>query len=240
VRIQSLREMLTDLRVEARLSANAAHGSHLEPGHISRLRRVQEELYLTPDWKPLQIRDTTKTLSPGQRTIALPERLSQRGLDAVWARPAGTKQWCRLMYGITPDHLSASDSDADERKELIRRFAAYQPSGGEQITSDEIEVWPIPIASTELMFLGEQKLMPLVDPETDYSTIDGPLVVLHTAAELLAGQKSEDTPIVLERARSRFQFIKSQHAALDNRQFNLSGPTPGARAPRRGIDYIES
>lgn len=226
-----------ELRVEARLSSNVAHGSHLEPAHISRLRRVQEELYSTPDWKPLQIR-VTDTLNPGQRTAALPARLTITGLDGVFARQTGEQNWYALRYGISPAHLSEVDSDADERRDRVLRFTNFQPDGAEQVTTDELEFWPIPVAATSIMYVGEQALHPLADPDADYSTIDGPLVVLHAAAELLASQKAEDAPLMMQRAQSRFNLLKAQHSALDNRSFNMAGGKPQRRG-RRGIDYVE-
>lgn len=236
MRIMQLGEMLSLLRAEARISPNVAHGSHTIPTHVALLRRVQEELYDAYAW-PLLHTVGDVSLSPGERYSAFPSLLDYPGIVAAFARNAGTR-WAELEFGIGIEQYNDVDSDGGATAQIVRRWRPYLSPLAEQVHTNMFEVWPVPDVPTTVRFTGKRRLMPLNDPNTDVSTLDGPLVVLHAAAEILAGQKAEDAALKLEKARARFSNLKARQSVQDNRRLNLSAPTSGRRL-RRGIDYIE-
>jgi hypothetical protein len=236
VRIMQLSEMLTMLRAEARISPNVAHGTHLTPGYIAMLGRVQEEIYDAYHWPLLQSVGTVD-LAPGERYSAYPEILDYAGIEGAYARSQGTN-WRPLEFGIGIDQYNRVDSDAGDRAERVERWRPYLSPQAEQVHQNMFEVWPVPSTETSIRFRGKRKLLPLNNEATDSSTVDGPLIVLHAAAEILAGQKAEDAGLKLEKAKSRFQNLKARQGAQDNRTLNLASTGGGTRL-RRGIDYIE-
>lgn len=210
MRIMPLLEMLSELRFEARISADVAHGSHLQARHIALLRRVQDEVYHSFEWPWLNI-TVPATLTAGQRYLAYPAGLDQEGTDRVFARdPSGN--WQKLTYGIGADELNLHDSDANVRKDTILRWQNYTTPEADPVNTNMLEVWPLPDRAVDMRFEGKRALAPLVDPNTDRSTVDGMVVVLHAAAEILAGQKADDAPLKLQKAQERHRLLKLRQA----------------------------
>lgn len=235
MRIMTLNEMLTQLRMEARISTNVAHGAHLNDNHVALLRRVQEELYSAHDWPLLNMVESV-SVPAGARYATYPTNMSFEGVKRALSTDASGK-WFELSYGIGVEHLNLYDSDADVRNPVIFNWKHYLSPNAEELNQNMFEVWPIPNEPRPVRFEGKRTLFPLSNPETDRSTVDGPLIVLHAAAEILAAQKAEDAPLKLQKAQQRFDLLKRRQTAPDNRRLNLAGSGP-RRALRPGLDYI--
>lgn len=221
MRIMSLNEMLSELRHEARLSSDASHGIHLQERHIALLRRIQEEVFDTYDWPMLETSGTVD-IAAGQRYGAYPEKLDLSGINQVFVKMDGDEDWSDpLTYGIQAEHLNDYDSDADERHEQVYRWAHYLAEEAEVVNTNMFEIWPLPSTAGKLRFEGTRKLLPLSDPDKDYSTLDGMVIVLHAAAEILAGQKAEDADLKLNKAASRQAGLRQSQSAPDNRRVSL-------------------
>lgn len=233
MRYMSLTEMLDELRVEARISQNVAHGVQTLDPFKQRLRRIQEELYLAYDWPHLNAVQS-KTISAGQRTAAYPDKFIYEGVDTVYAKGTDAR-WQALAYGVGARELNIKDSDADERDFPIRHWQNYLSPSAETISANMFEVWPIPSEDAVLRFEGRQKLFPLT-ADADKSSIDGPLVVLHAAAEILAAQKAEDASLKLQKAIERMRLLKLRQRGNKSRKINLAGRS--SRILRPGLDYI--
>jgi hypothetical protein len=223
----SLSEMLTDLRLEARISSDVAHGSHLQQRYVQLLRRIQEEVYLAYEWKNLDVTQDATVLA-GQRYTEYPAHIAFEGIRRVFQKNT-SGDWKPLAYGIGADQLNAVDSEADVRQENPLRWQNYLSLQAEQINTNMFEIWPLPSRSVAVRFEGRRKLLPLVNPATDSSTVDGPMVVLHAAGELLAGGKGEDAQLKIEKARQRFDLLKRNMATASNR---VVVPNSGGRVQR--------
>lgn len=236
MRIMSLNEMLTNLRHEARISSDVSHGAHLQERQVALLRRVQEEVYDTYDWPMLETSATVDVV-PGQRLGIYPDLLDLSGISKVYVKMEGDDGWSDpLTYGIGADQLNDFDSDADERHEQIYRWTHHLSDGAEAVNTNMFEIWPLPSTNAKLRFTGKRKLAPLTDPDRDYSTLDGMVVVLHAAAEILAGQKAEDADLKLNKAASRQAGLRQAQAAPDNRPVSLfpqGRPRSGQRFKHR-------
>ncbi|MEM0949536.1 MAG: hypothetical protein AAGK37_19210 [Pseudomonadota bacterium] len=234
MQILPLSQMLTELRHEARLSANAAHGAHLTERYIALLRATQEEIYDEYDWPQLRGYETV-TVPAGQRYTAYPADTVFEGILGVWARVSASETWVPLDYGIAPEQMNVYDSDADERAEDTCRWQNYLSPGAEVVNTNMFEIWPVPLTQVEIRFYRKAKLRDLNQvnsPETDYSTIDGRLIVLRAAAQLLAGKKSEDAPVVLSRANQRFSNIRRAQNSTSSKTVSLGWGTPKHRGVR--------
>lgn len=219
-----LSEMLADLRLEARISADLAHGSHLQDRYIALLRRTQEEVYHAYQWPNLKVTQTVG-LIPGQRYSEYPDKIAFEGVSRVWQQST-SGEWVPLAYGIEAEELNAVDSDAGERRENILRWQNYLSLDAEQINTNMFEVWPLPDRPVNIRFEGKRKLLPLVNPNTDRSTVDGVIVVLHAAAEILASQKSDDAPLKIQKAQQRFDLMRQRTTAPNRNPIVLGGGGP--------------
>jgi hypothetical protein len=247
MRYMTLTEMRDELRDEANISRNVAHGVTQIEQQNRLLRRVQEDLYLNFDWPHLQA-TASVTLGMDQRFSAYPETFDFSGVSEVWWKKDTDTDWVPLGYGIGAAELNQVDSDLLETEEDVRRWQNYmQPAVAEEhdpgplpVTGDTsnnmFEVWPIPTDGGVVRFVGKRKLFPL-DAEDKTSTLDGPLIVLHAAAEILARQKSEDASLKLQLGRERLRLLRLRQTAPDTRQSNLAGGTT-SRGLRPGIDYL--
>jgi hypothetical protein len=231
----TLNEMLTQLRVEARISTNVAHGAHLNDNHVSLLRRTQEELYNAHDW-PLLRMVQTQDIPAGTRYATYPDAMDFEGIREAYSLTTGS-DWFEIGYGIEAEHMNIYDSDIDEQSNTVLRWQHYVSPEAESLNQNMFEVWPISNRDTKVRFAGKRKLYPLTNIETDRSTIDGPLIVLHAAAELLAGQRAEDAGLKLQKAQARLDLLRRRQSGPDNRRVNMASPSP-RRMPRPGIDYI--
>lgn len=222
MRIMSLGEMLAELRHEARISSDVAHGTHLRDRYISLLRRVQEDVYLSYDWPALNV-SATVDLIAGQRYAAYPSRFTYDGIMEAFAQNASGK-WLPLTRGIGACELNAVDSDSGEQRAEVRRWQNYLSPDAEVVNTNMFEVWPVPNRDVRIRFQGQQKLKPLADADRDSSTVDGIIVVLHAASEILAGTKAEDASLKLQRAQERHRLLRQRQVGADAYVPNMVGP----------------
>lgn len=222
MRLMTLSEMVEMLRVEARLSQNVAHGAHMDAAHKSRLARIQEELYLSSDWPHLHV-DQVINVNTNQRYIAYPSQFEFAGIDRVFARPVAEPKaaWRLLTYGIDANHLDEVDFARGETKPDVVRWQHYVSPTAETLNSNMFEIWPVPDRTTSLRFEGRRKLFRLTD-NADVSTLDGPLIVLYAAAEILASIKAEDTTLRIQAAKDRGRLLKMREVSNQSRKFSMS------------------
>jgi hypothetical protein len=229
----TLTEMVAELRAETGISQNVAHGvASLEP-QKALLRRVQEDLYLAHDWPHLKT-EATKSLDAGTRYAELPTTFDLTGIESVWTKDT-TDDWVPVGYGISPLDYNDYDPDADEREFPIRRWQAYYQAT-DDVSTNMFEVWPLPLEDAVLLFKGRRAILPLTTDDKT-STLDGPLIVLMAAAEILARQKAEDAGLKLQKGLDRLKWLKARQRGGDTRTINMSGAS-APRPLRPGIDYM--
>lgn len=234
MRFMTLTEMLTELRGEIGVSQNIAHGVLSQAPQSALLRRVQEDLYLGYDW-PHITTSATVTILAGGRYSAYPVAFDFPGINEVWAK-SPTGKWIELTYGIGSDQLNFVDSDSGAQAGLVSRWQNYmQPDT--DTNNNMFEVWPVPNLDTTFRFIGKRKLYDLTTGDKK-STLDGPMIVLAAAAEILAKQKSEDAGLKLQKGLDRARLLKLRQAKTNNEPINMSGGAPSGRSLRRGIDYM--
>jgi hypothetical protein len=230
----TLTEMLDELRAEARISQNTAHGQQATDSLSKMLRRVQEELYLSFDWPHLHT-SQTKNIPAFDHTAEYPSLFSFGGIVSAFVRSATNTRWSPLTYGIGPDEYSTSDPTATTAG-AAQRWQNYLSPDAETINSNMFEIWPAADFDQTVLFTGKRSLFPLTAPN-HVSSIDGPLIILHAAAEILAGQKAEDASLKLQKAQDRARLLRIRLSVPDNRPTLMSGGGV-MRAARPGLDYI--
>ena len=216
----SLSELLTLYRNEARISPNVAHGSHLDYHQIALLQRVQEQLYMEHEWPNLRV-SVEVTAPPLQRYTAIPDTIDMDGIRNVFARPTSADDWVELTFGVRTEDYNALDSAAGETGDYTQRWRPHQDVAAEVPDFNQIETWPIVNEDVILRFEAKRALLPLVDAQTDNTTLDGPLIALFAAVETLAAQKAEDTPLKIQAARARLDALKMKATPGDNRKTSM-------------------
>ena len=104
----NLAALLVMLRAEARLTQSVAAGLNADPSHRVLLARWQDDLWLSRDWKHLQI-DRDVTTAAGTRYYAWPTDLSFE--RAVTAQTKWSGQWRQLADGITEANYNELDPE---------------------------------------------------------------------------------------------------------------------------------
>lgn len=235
MRYMTLGEMLDAVRMEARISQNPAHGVTLRDPHTYLINRVQDELFLNFDWPALKVSKFID-IAEGQRYVAYPDGMSFETLEGVWALDAGG-DYRPLLSGIGPDQINEYDPEKiEDRTHPLRRFAHYSEPN-EATNHSLFEVWPVPDQATRIYVKG-RRLPKKLTEDAHRSEIDGPAIVLHVAAELLAGQKAEDAGLKLNKAQERVRSLKIRQNTGGSQVTNLAGNRSHARLLRPGIDYI--
>lgn len=221
----TLSQMITDLRAETWTSLIVAHGVNEAETLKVILRRVQRTLYQSWDWPEFET-DEDVAVPAGTRYIASLSVLDIEGISEVSC--ASADRWVPVEYGIEHCHYSDRNPDADERDHPIRRYR-FEPQ------ENKIEVWPLPSEATTLRFRGQMALPALVN-DGDYSLLDGTLIVLFAAAEILAKNKREDASLKLQVAQEYFRTLR---AKMDGRKSRITPMTVDRRPRARyGLDYI--
>lgn len=235
MRYMTLGEMLDAVRMEARISQNPAHGVTLRDPHTYLINRVQDELFINFDWPALKVSQFID-VAEGQRIVAYPAGMSFETLEGIYALDAGG-DYRPLVSGIGPDQINEYDPDkVEDRTYPVRRYAHYSVPD-EATNHNQFEIWPVPDKATRLYVKGRRLPTKLVN-DADKSEIDGPAIVLHVAAELLAAQKAEDAGLKLNKAQERVRALKVRQSAAGSQVTNLGGNRNHARLLRPGIDYI--
>src|SRR5881628_3578352 len=175
-----LSDMLSDLRAEIGHSTNIVHGINDRDTLLYYLNRTQVRLYQEYDWPQLIVhRDTP--LSPGQQFYVYPTDLAFDDITNVWLFAPGPLN--EVFYGIGPREMAFSNPQLGQQSWPTRRWM-HNPDQA------MFEVWPVPdgSAATIAPFLrmwGTKTVAKMVN-DSDLSTLPVNLIVLFSAAELLA------------------------------------------------------
>ena len=225
---QTLDQLVTALRAEIGDSTNISMGAAALPGLHQTLRRVQETYYADFNWPHLRVFREEEILA-GQRYYTFNADVDFERIFGAWARESDVTnpEWREIGYGITPADYNVTNSDAGIREDYIRKWSHYE--------GNQFEVWPIPATPGAIRFRAMKTLAPLI-AGTDTCDIDGTLLVLTAAAELLARSKAQDAPLKLAMATSHYNRLKGRYQK--EATFIMGGDTPTTqgythiRAPR--------
>lgn len=211
----TLQQAVLDLRAECGHSLSGSHGVNSVETLRYLLRRVQRELYQAHDWPQLRV-EYTATLSAGDRFLAtsgIGGGVDLTLVNDVWLLDSAT--WRQLDYGIDPSHYNIT---AVGTQGLPQRWRVDHA-----VTSTpRFEFWPTPQATYSLRVITQRALAAFVS-DSDTSTLDGTLLVMFAAAEVLARQKSENAGLTLQKAQAYLRSL------LRNAGSNKRQPIPIAR-----------
>ena len=213
---QTLDQLVLALRAEIGDSTNLSMGVQAMPGLQQTLRRVQETYYADFNWPHLRV-FREQEMQAGERYYTFPADVDFERIYGVWARDsdATNPHWRPINYGITPEDYNLFNSDAGVTDYYIRKWNHYE--------GNQFEVWPTPSAAGAIRFRAMKTLSPLV-AGTDKCDLDGTLLVLMAAAEMLARAKTQDAPIKLQMATSHYNRLKGRFQKSET--FVMGGGSP--------------
>lgn len=226
MRNQPLLDMLQDLRAEIGDSQNPAHNAAAREVHVRALRRTQEILWGRYDWPFLRV-ERFVDVQAGQRFYALPPDLSAERLETVEVHYGG--HWCKLHPGITPGAYAYSNSYAGGESWPVQCWRLTD--------SDQIELWPVPDKNAtitaddldgRLRITGIRNLRPLVSDD-NRSDLDGTMIVLFTAADILAGRKSPAAPAKADMAGQLYRTAIANYSK--SKTFRMFGASSEGHMP---------
>lgn len=231
MRGQTLGELLSDLKAECGYSQNAAHGINNRDSLVQVLKRTQRRLWSDWDWMHMRV-SRDMQVNAGQRYYNCPNDLPYERIDAAEVKFGG--QWLPLCFGINERQYSIYDPRVDERSWPIRNWDIAEDPADTLGTPDNrgmIEVWPLPSDSGTapapgsdeegwMRFTGIRFLRPFA-ADSDRCDLDGDLIVLFAAAEILSRDKKDDAQAKLMAANTLYQKIRGNQEK--NRTFSLGG-----------------
>lgn len=221
-----LSEMLVDLRAEVGHSLMLGQGTNMEETLKYYLKRTQRELYTAFDWPQFMVYERLD-VAAGDRFLTAFTNIDDEQVNTLWCRVGST--WQPLIFGIHPANFSIADPDQDSRSFPVTNYQYNELQGN-------LEIWPIPSVDTSILAYGQIKLPDLVDL-TDSSLLDGQLIVMFAAANILARQKDEDASLVLNKAQQYLVSIQKQNGSQKRVPRSMAWAN-GGRRPRPGLDYI--
>lgn len=240
MRGQTLGELLSDLKAECGYSQNTAHGINNHESLTQVLKRTQRRLWSDWDWMHMRV-SRDMQINAGQRYYNCPTDLPYERVDAVEVKFGG--QWLPLVFGINERHYSIYDPRIDERSWPIRNWDVAEDPADTAGTPDNrgmIEVWPLPSDSGTaptppedndlegwIRLTGIRFLRPFT-ALSDRCDLDGDLIVLYAAAEVLQRDRKEDAQVKLQQAQQLFLRLRGNQEK--NRTFILAGDDPADRA----------
>jgi hypothetical protein len=221
---QTLGQLISDVRAEAGHSLQANLGVAMRDVIINILQRQQRRLWEDYDWPFLRVKENVVAAAT-QRYYDIPPNLTVERLELVEFNYA--QQWQKMFYGIGGRELNTYDSDNGVTGWPLEHWDTYG--------DDQFEVWPVPANNGSLSplegvvrFTGIRNLRPLV-AESDVADLDDTLLVLFTAAEILAREKSADAALKLQMAEKHYTRLKNRDAKGET--FSMAGNVRG-RQPR--------
>lgn len=215
----TLGELIDDVRAEAGHSLQSNLGTSMREVLVKIIQRQQRRLWEDFDWTFLRV-ERDVAVQNGQRYYDFPVDLSLERLEKVEFKYGD--RWIPVRYGIGREQYDLHDSDRDIRAFPVERWKEHE--------NNQIELWPIPSqngsvpqSSNIIRFHGIRKLRPLV-AENDTADLDDTLLVLFSAAEILAREKSADAGLKLQLAEKHYARVKARNSKSET--FSLAGDPP--------------
>ena len=195
----TLESLLNQLRLEVGDSTNPALGLARTGIYKQYLERTQKRLYEDFNW-PQLIVDREQTLQKGERYYTFPADLDFSKINRAWVY--WNNNWNPIKCGFDPVTYNDSNPALNTRSDPIQVWRYYE--------TNQFEVWPMPAASSQVIRFRGMKTLDRLTADSDRAVLDDTLLVLYSAAELLARSKAEDAPAKLSQAQNHYLKLKSR------------------------------
>jgi hypothetical protein len=201
----SLSTLVYQLRAEIGASTNVAQGVNNLDNLQQVLRRNQNRLWNEFNWPHLVI-DRDNPLQGHERYYSFPSDIDYNRIIGCWVKYSNTYE--PVGYGFNPTIYAAVNSENGSYSDPVQLWRHYEIG--------QYEVWPVPTGNTAqiLRFRAIKKLSPLL-ANSDTADLDDDLLVLFSAAEILARLKSADAQGKLQLAQSHYANLRKNTMKRD-------------------------
>lgn len=212
-----LSELRRQLRAEVGQSLNVAQGVNAQGQYDLMLARQQQELWEQYEWSHLEMR-VELVLSAGQEVYPYPAMMPFNAINKAWCWDGTTgSSPSPVEYQIPMGVLGATG-----RGWPVQNWAnRVVVSGGKVNPAGALCVWPVPQKAGVLVLVGQAPTNPLIN-DTDVAVLDDKLIVLFSAAEILAQQKSEGATLKLQKANQYLRRLLANQGG-DKRRIRVLG-----------------
>lgn len=214
----TLAKLVEEVRAEIGASPNVSQGIGSVPALEQTIRRNQERLYHEYNWPHLIIERDEPMVTQG-RYYTFDADVNFERILAAHVRYSDT--WRPLEYGFDSMIYNRHDPDRGEFTDPVERWRHYE--------GNQYEVWPVPTTNNlqTVRFRALRYLNPLL-ANTDKCDIDSTLLVLYSAAEILARLKAEDAENKLALANQHYRMIRGNFDKVQ--AFTMGGGITSQRA----------
>ena len=223
--------LINDLRSEIGHSLEPNLGRSTRDVLINVIQRNQRRLWDDYAWPFLRVmRDLN--IQKSQRYYDLPNDMVFERIERVEFKHGD--YWEKMEYGIGADQYNQYDSDRGIESAPIQRYDTAE--------NDQIEVWPVPSENSTasnkngmVRIHGIKNLGGLIN-DSDKADLDDQLIVLYSAAEMLARQKQADAQNKLAQAQAHYNRLKARLAKTET--FVIGGGEPEGMYRPKGPPLI--
>ena len=229
----SFLDLVRMTRVEAGRSSNPAMGVNDQETVKYVINRTQQELYFKFDW-PGNIVDRDVLLIDGGRYYDYPADLQFEDINVMWVLV--NTVYDKVEYGIGPAEWRIWNSDQGFKSWPTQKWL-HNPD------MNKFELWPVPDGNAQaqasyVRMRGTRTVAPLIN-DSDMCVINGYLLALYAAAELLARDGSKDAGLKLTKAEGLRHRMGVRQTSHKRRPFIMGGGGDGGTSfGRIGLDYI--
>jgi hypothetical protein len=226
----TLSNMVRALRAECGHALSVAQGNNQLDTLRYLLSRTQIELWTAFVWPDIKIRSVLNTAN-GQYLYTFPTTMGFDQIREAWWAQTTSAEWTEVGYGINEAMIQGdnSNSQAGDPVQFWDIDNSTDPS--------KLRIWPTPQSVGMVRFIGNKPLATFGVNDTDRSTLDWTVIVLFTAAELLARSKAEDAAMKQQKAQRHLLKLLGTKVSA-----KMKVSTLGAYARRPtatpGLDYI--
>jgi len=228
-----LGQIVEEVRAELGMALDPNLGIDLERTIKLKAKRIQHELWFDVDWAHLQVY-RYKAMRAGERYYAFPDDLDA---DRIYkAEYKFNNIYLPLSFGIDRQSFVFRDSERNQRQDPILQWDFHREQTNDNL---QFEVWPTPASNGSLYlpitdppseetfdpdrntdgdrfirFEGIKNLNPFTEND-HYSTLDGDLIVLLTAASFAPKYAKEDAETLNARATKYFRKLTGRMKKTD-------------------------
>lgn len=219
----TLATLRQEVLIEARMSTTAGQAAMM-PDRIRQLLNRFERDYATRfSWKSRRF-EASMTIPAGTAVATLPGGMSFTMVSEVWCQSGS--DWLPVAHGIGAAERSTYPSGTTGSPICRWEVQSADPQ--------TFEVWPVSGQDEVLRFTAE-RAAGLMSVDSDPCVLDGDLLVLRTAAEILKPTDMKDAQDKARQAEELAFAIQTREASTAPVAVLSARPRPRLRP---GLDYI--
>lgn len=221
----TLATLRREVAIEAGFSTDAGHAAYSQERINHLINRTERLMAIQDGWPAMSFEETLTVPALGQ-FANLPVNITFTQITGAFVLYG--QDWIRLSHGISPADRSLYA--AGQTGAPMQKWEVQAPG------TVNFEVWPIAEYEQTMRFTGQRTIGAMVTDD-DTCALDGDVIVLKVAAEILGRDRKEDAALKLDLAKSLTVDILKLQGSVKSEEIIFGRNTSEPR-PRPGIDFI--